>query len=479
MDKLSKPDIGRLVLYALPFALLAVGMVYLYGAYGLEWDFAAHYLNAEALLGPGFLQTLSQYGHAVPVTDSIIMSGNVYFETYRAPLSYALLAVALLVSGHYAIPIFMLTVVAALAVAAYAVSRAFGINPLLVASLLVSPYLILFQSLFDSEALLSLAMLVGAIALLKKDRWEAGLLMAAAGLSKYTALIFLPLLLLAGSRKKVAYACAAFAIATLPWLLFNYFAVGNPLYSYIASIKVSGESTVASGVSVAALAALLTYFIPAAIALLCILFLERNRLNFMKGRGLASEKRGVIMLAAAILLSLVEFTILGLHNDAFDQARYSYVLYASAALILGYAISSIGRRAVRIGRWKMKSAEVAAAVLLAFSLIAVSSTLLSTTYLNGYFGSASGSTLYGNAIASLAELNLSNCIVVSNAWIYLRYHGINAYSPFAYNETPGTYPSVVFSGVGVNWSDAGLPDIAESYNYNGYSIYLPKGRLCA
>ena len=475
-------DKRLLAVYLLPFILFAAVVLTIYFNYGAEWNFIAHYLNAEALDSSNFLTALLPLSHGTSIYDSIVMGKGIYFEAYRAPLSYVMMAVAIVASGKYAIPVYLAVVAAAFAAVSYYVSRAFKINPLLFAALIVSPYVIVFSSLFDSEELLSFVALIGTLALLRKGRWEAGLLFGLASLSKYTSLIFIPMLLLLGKPKKVAYAYAAFFIVTLPWMLFNYYAFGNPLYTYLAAINVAREASLQGGISLQALTIVFAFFIPALVALFVINATSWKRLRVIELLRRGGRDIGSMIIALFVGLSLVEFLILGLHNSTFDQARYAYPLYIGLALAIAYAIERSGTANVKIGRFVASKAGVAAAILISFSVLSICLTAVAPYTLPHFdisFADASNSALYSSAAMSLRDLNISNCVVISNAWVYMRYEGINAFSPFAYNATILRYPALIFANVGVNKSSVELINITHSYSYTGYSIYLPGNFLCA
>ncbi len=78
--------------------------------------------------------------------------------------------------------------------------------------------------------------------------------------------------------------------------------------------------------------------------------------------------------------------------------------------------------------------------------------------------------------------NLSDCSVVSNAWPYLDFYNITAYSPYLCNSTVAKMPIVIFRNEGVPiYCGGGIGDmggIGESFNYTNFSIYLPHDYVC-
>ena len=55
-------------------------------------------------------------------------------------------------------------------------------------------------------------------------------------------------------------------------------------------------------------------------------------------------------------------------------------------------------------------------------------------------GQSSVNAVFGNAVATIWSDGLSGCGFVSNAWVYLKFYGVDAYSPFYYNGTMELYP---------------------------------------
>ena len=73
-------DKRLLAVYLLPFILFAAVVLTIYFNYGAEWDFIAHYLNAEALDSSSFLTALLPLSHGTSIYDSIVMGRGIYFE---------------------------------------------------------------------------------------------------------------------------------------------------------------------------------------------------------------------------------------------------------------------------------------------------------------------------------------------------------------------------------------------------------------
>ncbi|MDE1866032.1 MAG: hypothetical protein KGH94_05355 [Candidatus Micrarchaeota archaeon] len=461
------------------FLILGIVVIRIYSSYGVGWDFTAHYLGGKAILTSGFFDALrnARITNSTSVNFGIVATKDVYFEFYRAPLSMLAFAGFYPLLGHQSAIAYLVLMVVLLFIATLYVSDSFGMDSVLVGSLIVLPYIVIFPLIVNSEELLSLSLLIISIALLKKGKWEAGIFLGLACLSKYTLFIFIPLLLLNGGRKRIVYSYLAFALVTLPWIAFNYAAFGNPLYSYISSLRVSLESSPASSISLSALGAILAGFVPA-IAIALAMYLKSMRSSaphLIKGlKGLLNFRPGDTfqILLLFVLLSATEFVIFGFHEAYFDQARYGYPLFASVALLLAFLITSMAMRQNGIYR------NLPTYLLCAFSIISMLAVfaLVGSNYTSTMPGSTNPA--FAASVAEIRGLNLSSCSFVSNDWVFLRYYNITAFSPFNYNSTISGYPSVVFYGLGPNSTAVRIHGGEANYSTKNFSIYVPANYTC-
>ena len=470
---------AKFIAMCILFLLLGAAVMEAYHLYGVGWDFVAHYMAGKAMLAPGFFSSVK---NAVATGGTyldfgIVQTKNIYFESYRAPLSIITLAGLYLLAGRLAIPAYLAIMVVFLFFATVYFSKGFKINYLLVGSLLVLPYLVVFPFMINSEEMLSLIMMIAALPLLYRGKWQAGIFIGLAGLSKYTALIFLPLLLLVGGKKKILYSFIAFVVITLPWLAFNYAAFGNPLYSYLSSVVVNEESSMPSAISLVALEGIVAGFIPA-IMLLLIMYYRHPRGSIAKIHRAFKAVTGAghrmpLILASFFLLALLEFVVLGTHESVFDQARYGYFLFASIAFLLSWLIERKLRQR-SLSRYR----TAAIATLSAFSaasMIAVIALMGSSLIA---FSPGSNNSVFPSAVNAVKGLNLSNCSFVSNDWVYLRYYGVTAFSPYGYNATTSGYPAIVFYGIGTNPGAVKTYSTNIMHQYSDFSIYASRNYSC-
>jgi hypothetical protein len=471
----------KLALLCAVYALLCAAVLMAYSVYGVGWDFIAHYLSAKALLSGGLLDAAKSAisSNSTSMNFGIIEGRSLYFEFYRAPLSIVVIALFLPLLGTFSIEAYLVAMVLLLLFAVVIVADALEIERLVLGSLIALPYIVAFPFMVNSEEMLSLSLMLIAIALAARKKWQAGAVLGLAALSKYTALIFLPVPLFIGDTKKTAAAYIAFAIVTLPWLAFNYSVLGNPLYSYLSSIRVSVESTLPSAPSLIALSAILSGFIPAVLIAVSLAVKYAGEHGLAKRTGAALGKfryfRGKPMLVALFfLLACIEFAILGMHEDTFDQARYGYFLFAAVALLLSYAITALCSN-------NGKLLFAAGAILLCFSIASLSAGIaFSEAHTGMGISGGSADVQFYSAASAISSLGMKNCSFISNAWVFLRYRNISAYSPYApmHVGTEALMPAVVFDGIGTAPSAVPIYVGESAHSYNGFTIYTPHGGAC-
>ncbi|MGC8479750.1 MAG: glycosyltransferase 87 family protein [Candidatus Micrarchaeia archaeon] len=362
-------------------------------------------------------------------------------------------------------------------------SKKLGINYLLIGSLFVLPYLLIFTFVVNSEGMLSLIFMIIALSLESENKWQSGIFIGLAGLAKYTSLIFLPIILLLQGRKNIFKGFLSFVIVTLPWLIFNYIVFKNPIYSYLSSISVSLESSAPSAISLVALFYVMIFFVPAIIILALLLywyFKERNKKsnkNKKKVYEIFREKifkRPLLILLSFLFLSIVEFIILGMHESSFDQSRYAYFLYSAVAFLIAYGIDKVVPL-VKINKTYIKRIFIYKSDIILF-LFSASSILVVLIILNsggyGNFTSGSQNVIFENIASELKELNIYNCPVVSNDWVYLRYYNITAFSPYFYNNSIKNYSVVVINSIGTSPNDVYIDFHKKVYLNSSFSIYM-------
>ncbi len=478
-----------LVLFIILYLFSLVALLSIYNLRGVSWDFVAHYLNAKSMISSNFVNYLKPLGQS-----TIAINSHVYFETDRAPLDSIVMDLIMLSGANDVIPIYIIVLATLMFIAIYLFSKYFKVNPLLSASIIITPYILKFTFLLNSSGALSIAMLLISLALIKKGSIYSGVFMALAGLAKYISIIFFPLLLLLDGNRKRAESITLLFIVSLPWLLFNLIVLGNPFYSYMASFNVYSNSTPGGLPILGALLEVLgNLAFPITILLILAVYLfyrkssriEQNNKEILHAIGLyiADLRLSIIkkrstsqILASLLVLSIIQYIIVVPRMMEFDQVRLSYFAYLSIALIVIMALSKYLKKLPK----NMKLIPMLAIMLI------FSASLLSIAYLSysvrqpssNWMVSATNNSTLKDTVAELQIYNLSDCNVVSNSWIYLRYYGIKAYSPFYYNETILKYPAVLIEYQGVNETYVQDKNATLLFKNNLTEIYLPRNFEC-
>ena len=160
--------------FCLLFLLLGAVVLKVSSVYGVGWDFVAHYVSSKAVFANGFFNTVKtvKLANGTSANFGIIETRNTYFEFYRAPLSILVFAFMNPVFGLSSILAYLVLMVMLLLCAVSYFSKSFNLDYLLVGSLVVLPYLVIFPFMVNSEEMLSLSLVIIALALLKKGKWQ-------------------------------------------------------------------------------------------------------------------------------------------------------------------------------------------------------------------------------------------------------------------------------------------------------------------
>jgi len=173
---------------------------------GWAWDFSVYSLNAEYLFHDG-----------------------VYMEWKRPPLLPTILGVLQYIfSMRAAENVFVLLCSGFSLYSMLKVSESYDLDPLRLYVMVMSPFVVLYSVLQGTE-LLFLSLMAMFVADL--DDGRAGVWLGLAFLTRYTGGLFGVLLLFQKDFRKMLYSGVAGFFTVLPWLVFNYFALGHPFAS--------------------------------------------------------------------------------------------------------------------------------------------------------------------------------------------------------------------------------------------------------
>lgn len=473
-----------------------------YGTSGVGWDFLSHYLDGRTLSSGYFYSHLDTFSRSVPVNITIggtvytyrtvpplTVSDRFYFDDVWEPLSPVLIGIFILLAGGMALELYLVFLIALLFVASYVAARKLDLNPLLLCSIMIGPYVLMVTVLYNGAEILALSLALIAVGFASRKDYRAGVAFGLMGLAKYDSLILSPMLLLLGGWKGVLKAIALFALVASPWLIFNFLLFGNPLQSYMISI-IETQPQHASLIAYFQLLGSIIWY-PAilllvAIALLAYIGRKGAWMKRLSARAVKRvlRKQEARVLALFLLLAFAGFLLV--YNSVQGPARLGYLAYGSTAMLAASALGckTISNARIRAGRHCLKVGQ-----LLPYLVFLASLTLLAVVYLSwsgigfnvlGSLGSRAPE--FAAAVNALQVHGLLNCRIVSNAWPYMNYYNVTAYAPYLCNATVERMPIVVFGNIGVSSYCTGsvysLAGISRSYVYPNFSIYLPDNYTC-
>ena len=187
---------------------------------GISWDFASYVINGKFFL-----------------------SQSLYFEWLRPPLMPLLISAFSIFGWLASEYIFIIAVSAFYLFASLRLANAANIDKRIFYCISLTPFLLNMSFIAGTE-LLSLALLgLFAAFILEKKAGLAGFVLGLAFLTRYTNIIFIPLILffffekikLTTKIKKIFLSAVFFLIPVSLWLIYNYLASGNALMSIASS----------------------------------------------------------------------------------------------------------------------------------------------------------------------------------------------------------------------------------------------------
>ncbi|MEM0147223.1 MAG: hypothetical protein QXF85_02100 [Candidatus Micrarchaeaceae archaeon] len=459
------------------FGVIAILANYRLG--GIYWDFIAYSLFAKSFLTPAFYSALQSH----TLMQALNYQNTFYYESFRAPLMPFVLLPLIVIFGQNFAVAYILLLMFLLPLAVFYISKGLKMDLWISLILFVNTYALMFLTLLNGSEMLTMILLMFAVGLISKNKWQAGILMALAGLAKYPSLIFLPLLFMLKGRNR-NLAILSFIVVTLPWLAFNFYAFSNPLFGYLTSLSVfsSGNSILFPiVVIVISLRLVLGVLVPAmlifGIMIIYLLINDRNNGNrlvsYAKKLLLESDTKLVL---ALFVLGLLGFLAVSLHSNLDNLPRHGYLLYIGVSILLSFGITKQINFVEKRKQEAVRTIIYIAVLLIYASMLVNFYANISTHYIFNGYGSTNQTVL--SAVMALNQRGLGNCNIVSNAWVYLRFYGVKAHSPYFYNNTIQHYPILLFSNIGVPSSIVNTDNVTKIYFYNNFTISLPQNYTC-
>lgn len=481
---------GQIVIIGILLLTAYAILLTVYNNEGIGWDFVDNYLGARTLLNGQFYSAMHpfnvstshtfQNGSTIIYNDFQLITarGGVYVVFARAPLPWLFIAFAMLIYKSISIQLYIFVLLLMMAISIFFVSKKMELNPLILAGLIFSYFVVRWTVLYNSEELLSISFLFLFIGLITEKDKLSGIGAAFAGLAKFTNLILLPMLLLLSDKKKIIFALTLFAIITLPFIAYMYLFYGYSLISYqTAFIRNIPTTPVNSGYGFVSLVQILAY--PALILIIVmtlgLLNIERSKL-FASINPRLSQKYAIAY--SFMFLSIIGFIVEYPHVGV--PMRFGYMPYASIALFTALVISSIGDMKV-FKEYNLNFISQFGLPLISFLILLTLYLQVSSTNYSAWLGPAhTKNPDILHAAQWIHNSSISNCAIVSNIWPFMNFYNITAYSSDQYcNSTQLRLPYLIstsgvnaYCGYNIEFNTSQRP---ETFNF---TVALPASYIC-
>jgi hypothetical protein len=378
--------------YIIIFFLIST-FVFLYQHFvSLSWDFSSYVLNAKYL----FYQ------------------GN-YFETLRAPLTPIILALFLIFGrlGEFLYIIFVsiLFFYSSLKLSDLISERCFkSFDKYLLRIIFYFFSLNLFVlrfGLVNGTELLSLALFELFLFNLIQGK-VSGHYLALAFLTRYSFLIYAPLLLFNKNYKKILTNIGLFLIITFPWFLFNYLKFGNWFTSiidaYANNIYLRGY--LYTSLNFKEIFTLINWYLPFFIlgVIFAIYYLYKNKKNWFKKNILH------ILFIFIFILTIWDYSKIPL-----KQIRYLFNLVLPIAYFSSIGLFVIIKRKNR--KFKRIIVWILFIILILMSLFFIGEINKKINHDAKFFESAQ----------DIKDLGIEDCAIDSHLWVLINYFTNNVY----------------------------------------------------
>lgn len=275
-----------------------------------SWDFIVYILNAKYFSGD-----------------------YIFYETFRPPLISFFMALISIFFNWNLVPYMYITFCVILfSISSYFLAKELKFNPLIFYGISLTPFLLL-EGLFNGTELLTFSLLQFFVFFILKNSYISGLFFGLMFLSRYTSILFFPLVFfITGIKNKFLTLFLSF-IAILFWLIYNKIEFGSFLYSiadqYVQNI--SSRVYFDMGTNLVQLFFVFAFLLPVFI----IGFVERIK-SIIKNRSHNLEKRDLVF----ILILIISFYIYFM--TPLKVQRYLFYLNISLFYFSYYGIKKVG-----------------------------------------------------------------------------------------------------------------------------------------
>jgi len=349
------------------FALSAVFFI-LQKASNVSWDYSVYFMNAKYLFFNG-----SYFEALRPVFPSLIFGILMLFGQKTAEYLYILFVSSLFFFSFYKL------------------SERLKIDFNVFYILAMSPFFLVYGISNGTEMLNSSLIALSVYFVLKEDV-KSSIFSAFAAITRYQSIFFAPFLLLYKEKKKIIYSIILFLAFLMPYFAFNYYFFGNPLASfadnYLLNVQSRSSSNFMNGPF---------YILLAAVFYLPLFFLKMQKIKW-------TSKENIIMIYIAAITLILYFA------TPAKEARYLYNLIIPLCYFSAKSIAI-----------QKKTAKY-----VYYSLIILGIAVCSLFYIIPFGNVANSGNYYKFAAEEAKSMNISECSIMSNAWVFLNYYGVQA-----------------------------------------------------
>ncbi len=357
-----------------------------------SWDFIAYVLNAKHLFDNG-----------------------VYFETFRPPLTSFLIGLFAQISGYATAEIiYIILVNISFCIGVVLLSKTLNFNKELFYLLLLTP-MVLFYGLLNGTELLSLTFLIFGIYFILKNNWIAGLFLGLSALTRYAGIVFGVLLLFHRGVGNKIKSILLFLITFCPWLIYNRIKFGN----FFTSIADQYFQNITSRVGLEQ-APQLIHFIYNQSILFLLMIVGLCFVGYAIIKYKSKINKLINLRISIIMFIILLYTIYSYFSIPFKDARYLFVIALPLAyftyfgLVWFLSLFRCNKKIIEFTNiFSFKKLYWLLIILLIISSLCI-------LYIN-YTSDKHLKERYVSAVEFITDVNLNDCLIYSDNWIYFSY----------------------------------------------------------